>query len=269
MKVDLRNFNTSIKLKNSKEIVSFLVQDLKKLNIVIILCPLFKKGELRESTLLSGNQISIRSSRINSKWLETTALINLLSKKCEEKKVVLHIDFLFADNGIPIRSFNNKDTDSLREHELIWRREIETFLKRTNVSFSLSRFSDIAPEVPRFINICRSEFLSQNPITHGNDNKIKFIDRVNEQLELWFKDCPDFPTVVVNRKNKKRISRLQGVFDLDSAFVMCTTYLGKRFRLPKKFCNSVFIWFERMDVLLTIDDMLDEFNDVKKVMIKV
>jgi hypothetical protein len=50
---------------------------------------------------------------------------------------------------------------------------------------------------------------------------------------------------------------------------MCTSYLAKRYRLPKIFPMSTFVWFERMDVLLSIDDMLDEFSGVKKFMIKV
>ena len=269
MRVSVRNLDTEKRLRSIEDVSNFVTQDKQGVKILIILCPLFKRGRLNDSTLLSGSDISVWESRIRSKWVETTNFIKLLSQQCTSKDIPLHTDFLFADNGTPINDLTNIKEDILREHELKWHEEIEPILRGKEVTFKILRFSDIAVEVPRFVNISKSEFINQNPIINEDNIKVEFINRVKQQLEKWFKNSSDCPRIKVNRKNKKRVSRLLGVFDLDSAFVMCTTYLGKRFRLPRKFENSVFIWFERMDVLLTIDDMLDEFINVKKVMVKV
>jgi hypothetical protein len=268
MKINVRNLNTKESRNSLENIVESVVQGRSKLNLVIILCPLFTKGDLTESTLMSGSEASIKNSRINSKWVETVKLINLLSEEVRHVGITLHIEFLFADNGTPMNTFNKGDQKILVEHESVWRQEVKRIQTEKNASVGFRKFSEIAPEVPRFVNVNRSEFLSRNPISKENI-KVDFINKVNKQLELWFQDSPDCPVVKINRKNKKRVSRLLSIFDLDSAFVMCTTYLGKRFRLPRIFRDSVFVWFERMDVLLTVDDMLEEFESSKKIMIKV
>jgi hypothetical protein len=268
MRINVRNLNTSRRLNSLQDIVDTLIQTEFTINLVIILCPIFNKGHLKESSLMSEYDVSIKNSRINSKWVKTVNLINLLSEKAKQRGIPLHIDFLFADNGTLINRFTEHHHKILIEHESIWRDEIKKIEKEAGISVSFTNFSEIAPEVPEFVNINKSEFLNQNRIDKKNI-RLDFIKKVNKQLELWFKESSECPIVGINRKNKKRVSRLLSVLDLDSAFVMCTTYLGKRFRLPKQFKGSVFVWFERMDVLLVVDDMLEEFKNTKKVMVKV
>jgi len=268
MKVDLRNLNTKKEMRNNRDIVTLLNKEEGDLSLLIILCPLFKNGTLVESSLLSGNNCSIENSRINLKWAETKKFINCLHKEMRGCNKKIHIDFLFADNGVPMISSNNFDIEILKEHLVIWQDEIENFLMNKDIGFEIIKFRKIVPEIPVFLNINESEFLRLNSINR-NDIKVDFINKLNIQLEAWFKDSIDIPHIEIDRKNKKRVSRLLSVFSLDSAFVMCSTYLAKRFRLPKIFNNSVFVWFERMDVLLTMDDMLEEFKDVRKIMIKV
>jgi hypothetical protein len=269
MQVNLRNFNTDLNMHEMNDVISLLVNKGNNLNLVIILCPLFERGVLEKSSLISGKNISIRNSRVNSKWEESIRWISLLSINCQEKDVKLHIDFVFADNGTPMNSFKKCDLGILKSHELVWRDEVKQVEKKYGINSDFYKFSEITPEVPRFVDINKSSFLEINPIVDGLNLRVDFINKVNQQLNVWFEESSDHPNVRVNRKNKKRVSRLLSVFDLDTAFVLCTTYLGKRFRLPDKFSSAVFVWLERMEVLLTVDDMLDEFKNVQKVMVKV
>ncbi len=62
MRINVRNLNTSRRLNSLQDIVDTLIQTEFTINLVIILCPIFNKGHLKESSLMSDYDVSIKNS---------------------------------------------------------------------------------------------------------------------------------------------------------------------------------------------------------------
>ncbi len=260
--MDIKARNITLNSSSIEGLANSLSAESRNIKLVMILCPLFKMGELEESELLFGTSCSIANSRICSKWKSTLNLLDTMRVKFQEGRDSIHVDFIFADNGTPNPTMTIKDFEDIQKHEDVWRSELNERFANTNISFTLHKFSDFCPEVPAFIDLKNVDNEVENIKTSEN-----FILEVNKLLARWISLNP--PQIGINRKNKKIVKRLISFFNTSTAINMCATYIAKRFRLPEIFPDSIFVWIERSDVLLVIDDMLEEFKNAKKVLIKV
>ncbi len=242
------------------------------IHVLVTLCPLYAKGDLGASELMSTDTASIAESRVGGKWDALKSVLGAAAVYAEAHEITLAVTAVFANRGVLLagysdsdnRDMNDKNLAKLKRHEVLYRQALTTFLAEHGISGTFLSYDDLDVKLPSFVN----------PSAHIPGADIDAVDSITDKTVEVIRTlnvaCAEagVPTQldIASKPTKKIIRQLVSAFGAETAYWLTLGYLAFDYRMPELVGeNGVAVYAERFPTLFAIGDLTPEVSSMSRV----
>lgn len=225
----------------------------QELNTVVILCPLYAKGDLRTAGLIKF-PAGIEDSRIANKLGGYFTVLNAMSGYVNYCGGQMNLNVVFANKGIlSDGTLVTEDELAIKYHGELYRSVWEQYCQERKIRMTFSDYEEMGIKYPKF-----SDPSKELP---ASNDLYCMINLLNDMLKL--KD-----PVVNNRKNRKKVEDVIDVVGFVGAYWLISGYLAFDYKISQLAGNNgIYLMAERMVSLFGISALTESLKGVPRVQI--
>jgi len=257
------SWEDGITIKNS------LMIDLNQpVDILFTLCPLYSKGDLQSSTIMT-QDISIETSRVSGKWLGLQKVIATLKKfLMENGSGIGNIKVVLANKGVLLNAIpSNEHLEVLKLHADIYYQALSNYFAEQDLTFEFLGFdsSEINVTFPYFINPNSRLPEVSATIDESKTSQFNIIEIMNAYFLLLDKNV----IVINNNDNRIIIKDLVKVFGINTTFWLVAGYLAFDYKIKALIGNNgIYLSTERFDGIFKIAKLTTSLARLPRIEIK-
>lgn len=230
------------------------------LNIIVVLCPLYKPGTLRSAGLIEYPAV-IDDSRVAGKVKGYLAVVEAIAKYVNEYGGKANLKAVLANKGVLLggRPVTEADQVALSYHAQLYRETLGNFCDKHNMNFVWSDYEEMGVSGDTFTD--PEAALPTNSFTNYDPNPVELIQLLNSTMNL----PSEVPSNKVTRKRAKEVMKVMGAA---AAYWLISGYLTFDHRIPSLVGdNGVYLSAERMASLWGTADMTESLKLIPRVQI--
>ncbi len=232
-------------------------------NVCIVLCPLYKKGDIKRTDILDVGE-SLEESRVFGKTKAYEAALRALSFSLQKTSSSLRVNFVIANKGVLLeRNPVAEDYEKLKYHNELYTRLIDEWAQIMGFEYILTDYFERGIDFPEFVRVTQKIPKNTEHSEDINKNEpfllIEYLNRYLKPVEL-----------IQNNGNNRHVAKsLIKAFGLNAAFWLTAGYLVFDHKIPEIIGeNGIYIVSERFDPLYSIVKFTPNLEKLTRIQLK-